>query len=715
MRQAFQNTGAGEDDLSRMSVLASTHGLGAEELADAWLAYAHNNGVGGVDEGAIAGFSAHLEDRRTKQRAAARHKAVARPARAGAKRYRADTLASAGAPSAPSAGGGPASADFDINSILKRALRKTAAGTPARQVKREPGAPRTAPGAGAGASARSGSAASRSAASGSAASGGASAARSDTFFSPSSKLPPASASPYAAREHSGETSATYNAGLEAWASLPMPATDADLGRVEVEPLGRPLPRPFRFMRSSRADTADDLAEELEDFAGRAVDSLADGRENAETLQELRRDHEAALRSLGTAGAAASAADAGAETAGFEAELAAVDEAGQDRVVVVGRVRCEAASGRINAASVLIDSRGRTARVDLGGVGTYSVFPGQMVALLGVNATGRTFAAERLLRAPLLPPFSARPADAARANRGLAGRPLSVCVAAGPFTLSGSMDFTPLSDLLQTVQRRKPDVLLLMGPFVDREHDLVARGKLPRTHAQHLREVLQQVASRTRHLPTRVLVMPSTRDAGHHSCLPQPPLSAAGVALPPRMTLLPNPAVVRVNDVSIAACSEDVLFALNQSEAGARAKPAATAGGGRQQPPRLTVLAQHIVEQASFAPVFPPPDGAAVADRGAHGEAVRLPFTPDILVTPSRLKGFADRVAGDTVFVNPGRLAKAGSGGTYAALTVHPLREDQIDRLEARAEGGGDDDDAESVVMVENTRPAARTRVDVVRI
>ena len=65
-----------------------------------------------------------------------------------------------------------------------------------------------------------------------------------------------------------------------------------------------------------------------------------------------------------------------------------------------------------------------------------------------------------------------------------GAPLSVVVAAGPFTAADSLAFEPLEELLAfAAAGRAPDTLLLMGPFVDSEQALVADGSLAVTFEQ----------------------------------------------------------------------------------------------------------------------------------------------------------------------------------------------------------------------------------------
>ena len=53
------------------------------------------------------------------------------------------------------------------------------------------------------------------------------------------------------------------------------------------------------------------------------------------------------------------------------------------------------------------------------------------------------------------------------------------VAAGPFTCAEDCAFAPLEALLAWAAAAQPDVLLLLGPFVDAEHPAVAGRAAPR--------------------------------------------------------------------------------------------------------------------------------------------------------------------------------------------------------------------------------------------
>lgn len=98
----------------------------------------------------------------------------------------------------------------------------------------------------------------------------------------------------------------------------------------------------------------------------------------------------------------------------------------------------------------------------------------------------------------------------------------------------------------------------------------------------------------------------------------------------RVHLAPNPAWVRVNEVTIGVSSTDVLFDLSGEEVSAGAP-----GGNR-----LARLAGHLLQQQSFYPLFPPPAGSTAQLDMRHAHRWSMPSTPDVLLVSSKLAQFA---------------------------------------------------------------------------
>eukprot|EP00904_Undaria_pinnatifida_P004135 jgi/Undpi1/13722/HiC_scaffold_9.g03375.m1 len=396
---------------------------------------------------------------------------------------------------------------------------------------------------------------------------------------------------------------------------------------------------------------------------------------------------------------------------------------QEQVVAVGRVCCESAEGKINRASILLegsrrDSSGQRVHLDLRELQSFALFPGQAVAVQGVNGSGGRMVARGIIDGVPRPLPASSPSELLRLQHGAdlgGGRPLSVFAAAGPFTTSDSLVYEPLNDLLGAVRAARPDVVVLMGPFVDAEHPKVASGEasvecidgtsepvdFETLFKLRLSDKLDTLFANDKDLSTQFVLVPSLRDVFHEFVYPQPPFfdrveggvelgvgtypdermfvldvprtgtnangsSSASSARNKRVHLAPNPAWLRVNDVTIGVSSTDVLFDLSGEEVSAGAQ-----GGNR-----MGRLAGHLLQQQSFYPLFPPPAGSAAQLDMRHAHRWSMPATPDVLLVPSRLAQFAREVQG-CLCVNPGQLAKGTGGGTYAELAVHPMPQDML--------------------------------------
>ena len=110
--------------------------------------------------------------------------------------------------------------------------------------------------------------------------------------------------------------------------------------------------------------------------------------------------------------------------------------------------------------------------------------------------------------------------------------LSVMIAAGPFTLDNDphakeLDFSPLDSLISTVASKRPEVLILCGPFVDLENSAVRSGALQFLPDQifHLEVTLRLNELKAKCPEIRVLLVPSLKDLHSTSdnIFPQPAL------------------------------------------------------------------------------------------------------------------------------------------------------------------------------------------------
>ncbi|CAM9929011.1 unnamed protein product, partial [Discosporangium mesarthrocarpum] len=405
------------------------------------------------------------------------------------------------------------------------------------------------------------------------------------------------------------------------------------------------------------------------------------------------------------------------------ELTPVGAPRQEEVVVVGRVCCETSEGKINRASIILEgsrrhSGGQRVHLDVRELQSFSFFPGQIVAVRGINSSGGRMVARGIVDGVPRPLGRSLPAELIRWQHGPefgAGRPVSMLVAAGPFSTSDNLAYEPLNDILGAVTARCPDVVFLVGPFVDAMHPKVAVGDasvecvdggsepvdFETLFKLRVSDKLDTLFSDKPTLHTQFVLVPSLRDAFHEYVYPQPPFhdrvkggvelgvgaypeekmfvldiprtAGGGVGGRKRVHLTPNPTLVRINGVTVGATSNDVIFDISGDEVSARAGN------------RLARLSEHLLRQQSFYPLFPPPLPAVAAGGGVpldlrHAPRWELPVTPDVLLLPSRLAQFAKEVQG-CLCVNPGQVARGTGGGTYAEMAIHPMPKEALEKVQ----------------------------------
>ncbi|KAF2490051.1 DNA polymerase alpha, subunit B [Lophium mytilinum] len=421
------------------------------------------------------------------------------------------------------------------------------------------------------------------------------------------------------------------------------------------------------------------------------------------------------------------------------------------IVAVGRIASDAYGGRLNNASLVLESSRRMGsgnriplRVDA--VEAYNFFPGQIVALRGTNASGAFFTVNEILSLPLLPQAATKPQDLEALNARYLDtpssdpshpRPLTILAASGPFTPDTVLDFSALQALLDTAISSVADALILTGPFLDAEHPLVRSGDfdLPASATNPdqatITDVFRHYVSKplqafSAQLPTcTIILVPSLRDAVHrHAAWPQDKLPKKELGLPRQAHVVTNPMTLTINEFVVAMSSVDTLDMLRREEC---------VGGKAKAIPLLERGARSVIEQRSFLPIFPPtgrenmppvaglPGGEKLINKKDDEEETSMPspflplgamvdtsymklgewlnVRPDIFISPSVLSPFAKFI--ETILViNPGTLSKRRSAGTYARLTILPA--------------SLTDEESEAGVSVAH-RMWERTRVDIVRI
>ncbi|KAJ5492169.1 DNA polymerase alpha subunit B N-terminal [Penicillium expansum] len=347
------------------------------------------------------------------------------------------------------------------------------------------------------------------------------------------------------------------------------------------------------------------------------------------------------------------------------------------IIAVGRIASDSLEGKLNPASLVLETSRRTGagrRVPLkvDSVPSVNFFPGQIVALRGINPSGEYFTVKEVLPIPLLPPAVSSAVTLDNINERLDGDanpPLNIMVAAGPYTADDNLDFEPLQELCQKAAENYADSLVLMGPFLDIEHPLLASGDFDLPDIKGLDPDTATLSIMFRHCISAPL-------ARLGAAVPSITiLLKKDLGLPKQVRMVSNPVTLSFNESVIGMCSHDVLSELRREEV-LHGRPA--------EANLLTRLPKYLVEQRHFFPLFPPTARSNLPKPGsegglATGAMLDLPYMklgewwnvrPDILIVPSMLPPFV-KVVDSVLVINPGTLSKRRAAGSYAQLAVHP--------------------------------------------
>jgi len=322
------------------------------------------------------------------------------------------------------------------------------------------------------------------------------------------------------------------------------------------------------------------------------------------------------------------------------------------------VCCEA-EGKLNFLSLVLEggmeeSNSARVKLDVQDTKEYSLFPGQVIGAHGINTTGAKIQASKLYQGALPVASQTEKSETAPV----------VWAACGPYTSSGDLDFEALQDLLDQCAEAQPDALVLMGPFLSASHPLLQKPPADMTFAQLFQEKvggLMEQMLEDGEFKTEIILVPSTQDVHHmHSVFPQPPFEQdkLGIAAEAsnRVQCFPNPCMFTIGGVTFGVSSCDVIKDLSQEEIASKPQQPG------QGPSRIVRLTNHLLLQSSFYPIFPARAGSCINYQAA--DRFSIDTKPDVLILSSDLQRFVEKIDGDVVCCNPGRLVRGKVSGTY---------------------------------------------------
>ncbi|KAJ3217881.1 hypothetical protein HK099_005307 [Clydaea vesicula] len=375
----------------------------------------------------------------------------------------------------------------------------------------------------------------------------------------------------------------------------------------------------------------------------------------------------------------------------------------ENVTVMGRISCDSYEfdAKLNQSSCLLETSRELNNAlklilnfedYLSKNGVLRLFQGQIIALEGVLENNEQCKSNKLLYLSyfefsvlvskiIYPPFPELPNTPVVELKKLyndrkKGEPSNIFVASGPFTLEENLFFEPFEEFTLKVIEEKPNIVLLLGPFLDCNHQKIVDGELDLT----LEEIFSlEISSRLNRMlnsnaKLKILLFPSTQDAFHsYSLFPQPAFctgtateenlikSELGI-INDRILLFSNPCVFGVDEIVVGVSTYDSIKEIGGNEVSVNVDLSAeTIIGGR-----ISALYRHVLEQRRFTPFSPAKIDVSISEPELTA--------CDLLIIPSVLKPTVGTVNG-VVCVNAGKLSIGSSGGNYCRISTYPMELD----------------------------------------
>lgn len=288
---------------------------------------------------------------------------------------------------------------------------------------------------------------------------------------------------------------------------------------------------------------------------------------------------------------------------------------------------------------------RLTKLDFSRMKSWSVFPGEIVVLEGVNPRGKLFEVQNI--------HFERQIDLPRAPMKIKSE-LNMVIASGPFTNKEDLAYEKLSDLLAYCSNNCPDVLILTGPFGSSSNPLFET--IAETFENYFEKLIMNIMSS---VPpsTQVLVVSNYDDIMSMFVYPTFPYKIRSYF--PNLRFLPDPCVVSINGLKVGITTADIIRDLSDAELSRDPKG-----------DKIKRAFGYIFHHKTFIPLCPPPEHVPL-DLDLLQAFGKLSRVPNMMVCPGDLKCYIRDCHG-CVCINPGRLSDQDSGeGSFARVVVHP--------------------------------------------
>lgn len=159
-----------------------------------------------------------------------------------------------------------------------------------------------------------------------------------------------------------------------------------------------------------------------------------------------------------------------------------DVAGSNVIRCFGRISCDSETNIDPNSTLLISTNElqlRSVHLNFEKMNSVALFAGQTVCVQGINPRGDTLYVEEI--------YSERQLN--KVDPPNVTESLKFLIATGPYTLKDNLSYEPLHEILNYCKTNRPDVLVMLGPFVEASHQLLVDGVLDETFENFFEKIV----------------------------------------------------------------------------------------------------------------------------------------------------------------------------------------------------------------------------------
>jgi DNA polymerase alpha subunit B len=195
-------------------------------------------------------------------------------------------------------------------------------------------------------------------------------------------------------------------------------------------------------------------------------------------------------------------------------------------------------------------------------------------------------------------------------------------------MNGSIQTGTLNSLIEVVKAKRAHVLILMGPFVDSNNELISSGNIDYTFQDLLQKIIDDISNGLKTTQCQIIIQPSLLDLTQDPIYPISPFNVSSNKLQnQRLHFIPEPCMLHINEYTFAVTSTDVikdLLMISHSKSSSSDK--------------IYRNFVHLLKQRSFYPIYPPSDNICI-DFEALNEYALIDELPKVFITASDLTTF----------------------------------------------------------------------------